>query len=626
MSSTADLVREKARKGLEQLPHLWRALRLVWTAAPRLTLVWGVLTLVLGLLPVVSVFLTRALVDSLVGTMGAGAGWERAREPMLLAAAAAGVLVLAEVLQALSRWIQTAQSEVVRDHMSALLQNKAIAVDLEYYESAQYFDQLHLIRHDVQQRPLALLRSVGGMVQHLLTLASMLVVLARFGIGVPILLVVSTAPAVLALTRYMMREYAWRLRALPEERRAMYFDYTLTGAESAAEVRLFGLGPHFQAIFRMLRGKLRRERLQLARDEGLTGLVAGMLGLAVTGGALAWMVWQALEGRFTLGSLAMFYQAFSQGQRLMGSMLENLSQIYLNSLFLGNFFGFQEIESKIATPPAPVALRACEEASSQALSVAAPPDIRFRGVTFRYPGSDRPALDRFDLDVPAGRIAAIVGANGAGKSTLVKLICRLYDPEAGTVEIGGADARTLDLEALRRAIAVLFQQHSRYALTMRENIALGDLGRATDAAGVEAAARAAGADEPASRLPRGYDTLLSKWFAGGAELSVGEWQRVALARAFFRDASIVLLDEPTSAMDSWAEAEWLDRFRALVQGRTALIVTHRFTTAMRADVIHVMHAGALVESGTHAELLARGGRYAKSWRAQMRHAETAASS
>ena len=607
------MVREKARKGLEQLPFLWRALGLVWTAAPRLTLAWSVLTIVLGLLPVVSVFLTRALVDSLVGALGMGAGWERARGPLLLAAAAAGVMVLAEVLQAVSRWIQTAQSEVVRDHMSALLQAKAISVDLEYYESAQYFDQLHLIRRGVQQRPLALLRSVGGMVQHLLTLASMLVVLARFGIGVPILLVVSTVPAVLALTRYMVREYAWRLRALPEERRAMYFDYTLTGADSAAEVRLFGLGPHFQSIFRMLRGKLRRERLQLARDEGLTGLAAGMLGLAVTGGALAWMVWQALEGRFSLGSLAMFYQAFSQGQKLMGSLLENLSQIYLNSLFLGNFFGFQAIESRIATPAAPVVPPA-----------GGPPEIRFRGVTFRYPGSDRPALERFDLDVPAGRIAAIVGANGAGKSTLVKLICRLYDPEAGTVEIGGVDARSLDLGALRRSIAVLFQQHSRYALTMRENIALGDLGRATDAAGVEAAARAAGADEPASRLPLGYDTLLSKWFAGGAELSVGEWQRVALARAFFRDASIVLLDEPTSAMDSWAEAEWLDRFRALVEGRTALIVTHRFTTAMRADVIHVMHAGALVESGTHAELLARGGRYATSWRAQMRHAAVAA--
>ena len=212
VASTANLVREKARKGLEQLPYLWRALGLVWTAAPRLTLAWAVLTVVLGLLPVASVFLTRALVDSLVGALGTGAGWERARWPLLLAAAAAGVLVLTEVLQALSRWIQTAQSELVRDHMSALLQGKAIAVDLEYYESAQYFDQLHLIRHDVQQRPLALLRSVGGMAQHLLTLGSMLVVLARFGIGVPILLVVSTVPAVLALTRYMVREYAWRLR------------------------------------------------------------------------------------------------------------------------------------------------------------------------------------------------------------------------------------------------------------------------------------------------------------------------------------------------------------------------------------------------------------------------------
>ncbi len=615
MQSTAGIVREKARKGLAQLPYLWRALALVWSAAPRLTLVWAVLTVVLGLLPVASVFLTRALVDSLVASIGAGHGWEKARGPVLLAAAAAGVLLLTEVLQALSRWVQTAQSEVVRDRMSELLHAKAIAADLEYYESPQYFDQLHLIRYDVQQRPLALLRSVGGVFQHLLTLSSMLVVLARFGIGVPLLLVVSTVPAVLALTRYMVREYAWRLRVLPEDRRALYFDYILTSAENAAEVRLFGLGGIFQEIYRSLREKLRHERLELAKDEGLTGLTAGMLGLAVTGGALAWMVWLALAGKFSLGSLAMFYQAFSQGQRLMGSLLENLSQIYLNSLFLGNFFSFLTLESRVVAAARPAALPA-----------GGPPAVRFRGVTFRYPGSRSTALERFDLDVAPGQIAAIVGANGAGKSTLVKLICRLYDPEEGVVEIAGVDVRALDLDELRRSIAVLFQQHSRWALTMRENIALGDLRRPKTSPDVERAAHLAGADEPAARLPLGYDTLLSKWFAGGAELSVGEWQRVALARAFFRDAPIVLLDEPTSAMDSWAEAEWLDRFRAMVEGRTAVVVTHRFTTAMRADVIHVMHAGTLVESGTHAELLARGGRYASSWRAQMRQAEIALSS
>ena len=603
------MVSDKARKGVAQLPHLARALALVWAAAPRLTLSWGLLSVLLGLLPVASVFLTRALVDSLVATMGTGAGWERARTPVLLAGAVAGVLVLTELLQALARWVETAQSEVVRDHMSDLLHERAVAADLEYYESPQYFDQLHLIRHDVHQRPLALLRSVGLMFQNTLTLGSMLIVLARFGLGVPVLLVVSTIPAVLALTRYMVREYAWRLRKLPEERRALYFDYVLTSADHAAELRLFGLGGYFQSLYRGLRAALRADRLRLAKDEGLTGLGAGMLGLAVTGGALAWMVWQAIEGRFSLGSLAMFYQAFSQGQRLMGSLLANLGQLYLNSLFLGNFFAFLQIEPRIAAP-----------GEARAVPAGAPPSLRLRDVTFSYPESERPALEHFDIEVPAGRVAAIVGANGAGKSTVVKLLCRLYDPDAGAVEIGGLDLRTFDPGELRRSIAVLFQQHGRYALTMRENIALGDLLQPAGSPAVERAARAAGADEPAGRLPHGYDTLLSKWFSGGAELSVGEWQRVALARAFFRDAPVVLLDEPTSAMDSWAEADWLDRFRALVEGRTALIVTHRFTTAMRADVIHVMDAGTVVESGTHAELLARDGRYARSWRAQMRHA------
>ncbi len=237
-------------------------------------------------------------------------------------------------------------------------------------------------------------------------------------------------------------------------------------------------------------------------------------------------------------------------------------------------------------------------------------EVRFQSVSFRYPGTQRAALDGFDLTIPAGSIVAIVGPNGAGKSTLLKLLCRFYDPDAGAIELDGMDLRQFALDDVRRSVTVLFQQPVHYNATAGENIALGDL-RVTAPDAVSKAAADAGADEIIDHLPAGYDQLLGRWFADGAELSVGEWQRIALARAFLRRAPILILDEPTSAMDPWAEADWLGRFRRLAGGRTVIMITHRFTTARLADQIHVMSEGRIIESGTHDQLLALNGQYAE---------------
>jgi ATP-binding cassette subfamily B protein len=243
-------------------------------------------------------------------------------------------------------------------------------------------------------------------------------------------------------------------------------------------------------------------------------------------------------------------------------------------------------------------------------------------VSFTYPGGFHRALDGFNLEIPSGKVVALVGHNGAGKSTLIKLLCRFYDPDAGRILVDGVDLRTLDREALRRQITVLFQDPVRYHATVRENIGFGDVNRLTDEARIREAAEASGAMLPIEQLENGFDEILGKWF-GNTELSGGEWQRIALARAFFRQASLIILDEPTSAMDSWAEQDWLARFRALTAGKTALMITHRFTTAMHADIIHVLDKGRVVETGTHEQLVAQGGAYAVSWAAQMREIDYA---
>jgi ATP-binding cassette subfamily B protein len=487
-----------------------------------------------------------------------------------------------------------------------LIHRQSLRADMAFYEWPEFYDHLHRARGEAGYRPVALLENMGSLLQNGITLIAMGLVLVPYGFWLPLVLLVSTLPALYVVLHFTLRQHQWRLRTTPDERRIWYYDWVLTAGETAAEVRLFRLGGHFQKLYQALRQRLRRERLEMAKQQAVAELGASALALMATGGAMAWMIGQALQGRATLGDLALFYQAFQQGQRLMQTLLQNVGQLYANSLFLGNLFEFLALEPRVVDPLHPLPF-------PNILSKG----IRFERVTFRYPGSRRLALEDFNLTIRAGQLVALVGPNGAGKSTLLKLLCRFYDPEAGRITLDGIDLRDLSQEELRGRIAVLFQQPVHYNATVAENIALGDLGRGRSAE-VRAAAHAAGADEIIARLPRAYEQLLGNWFESGTELSGGEWQRIALARAFLRQAPIITLDEPTSALDPWAEADWLARFRTLATGRTAIFITHRFTTAMHADIIHVMDRGRIVESGGHEQLLAQGGRYAESWATQTR--------
>jgi ATP-binding cassette, subfamily B, bacterial len=590
-----------------QLSYFLRTLSLVWNLTRKWTLAWAVLLFVQGILPAAAVYLTKVIVDALVTAVNAGGSWESTRHVLFVALLMGAVLLLLELIQSGSTWIRTAQAEIIRDHLSALIHEKSVNVDIGFYESPEYHDRLEQARNDLSGRPLTLLEASGGLFQNIVTLVAIGSLLVPYGGWLPLALAVSTAPALFVVLHFNLRYHQWWKQTTEDRRWGQYYDSILTSSLVAPELRLFDLGRYFQSMYQRLRTRLRTERLRFTRDQAIARVLASLFGLIISGLVMGWMVWQVLQGQATLGALALFYQAFNQGQGLLRGLLESAGQIYTNTLFLGNLFEFLELKPRVVDPPEPVA-------GPYVLSQA----IRFEDITFYYPGTHKPVLRNFNLTIPAGQIVALVGTNGAGKTTLLKLLCRFYDPQKGRIVVDGRDLRQLAINDLRRMITVLFQWPVPYQATAAENIAYGDLSADPTMSEIEAAARRAGADTIIARLPQGYNARLGRWFSDGTDLSVGEWQRLGLARAFFRQGQIIILDEPTSALDSWAEADWFDRFRSLALGKTAIVITHRLTIARHADIIQVIDAGAIVESGTHDQLLTGGGLYARSWFAQVR--------
>ncbi len=601
--------RQKLLKASYQLVFLPRALALVWQACPQWTVGWGALLFVQGLIPIGVVTLTRSAVNA----AAAYVHHEQEFAPLLGLLVLLGLaMLLNESLNAVLTYVRGVQAELVQDYVTGLIHQQALSLDLSYYETPEYYDNLHRAHVDALNQPLLLLENLGSLMQNGLTLGGLALVLITYAGWLPLILVGSSLPALWAVGKFTLTMHRWRIKNTFAERRMRYFDFLLTARDAAVEIRLFNLGSYFREAYTQVRARLRSERFAITRAQMGAEMVAGAAGLCGMGICAWWLLHRTSQGSGTLGDLALFFQVFSQSQGLLRTLLKNAGGIYNNLLFLENLFEFLSLEPRLTQLPV------LENTGQVVVKTAGPlrKELRLEGVTFTYPGAQHPVFNDFSITFHAGQITAIVGDNGAGKSTLCKLICRLYDPDEGLVTWDGEDLRSFTPEALHREISVLLQEPVRYHASARENIAFGDISRNPTQEEIEQAVHTASADAFIQELPKGYNTVLGKWF-GGAELSGGEWQRIAVARAFIRKASLILLDEPTSAMDSWSEAEWYRRFKEMVRGRTALLITHRFTTAMQADLIHVMREGKVIESGHHEDLMASGGYYARSWQAQM---------
>jgi ATP-binding cassette, subfamily B, bacterial len=572
------------------------SLRLVWESTPGWTFTNIVMSVLRSIFPLMLIWLLKVVVDDITRAVKAG---PMVSDINILWPVLAVVIIwfLDEASSDFSNYVRKKQAFKLETYMYGLLHAKAIKLDLINFERPEYFDCLSRASREAPWRPNSILNNLVSMLRGLLSLLLMAGLILTLHWTLAVLLLVANIPGIWLRLYYADILYNFQRTQTPEARKSAYFNWLLTGDRPSRELRLFGLGNYFISLFKKSFLKQKEEEINIIRRRTVIELISNLFKASALLITLLFIARQTINGKLSLGQMAMFLLAFRQGMMFVKDLFGAMAGLYEDGLFIGDTFEFLNLKESVTA----------------AVPVVAPSPLKKNivvdNLSFTYPGNNFTTISNVSFEIKKGEIIALVGPNGAGKSTLVRLLCRLYDPDSGNVKYDGNDIRNIDPEEYRKLFSVVFQDFMLYNLSAGENIRMGNIDEKNPQSGIKSSAENTGVHELINNLPNGYDTVIGNLFDDSRELSWGEWQKIALARALFRDAPVLILDEPSSALDADTEYDIFSRFREIVKDRTSILISHRFTNVSLADRIIVLDKGSVAETGTHDELMKRGGIY-----------------
>ncbi len=584
-----------------------KSLRAVWLSAPRWAFANMIISLFRSFLPLALVWLIKLLIDEV--TSIAGLGGASVDKLLWLIIAVVLIWLFDEALSDLGTFVRKRQSIKLEAYMFGLLHDKAIRLDLQYFENPDYYDILARASREAPWRPNSILNNLISFFRGSISLLLMLGLLFSFHWALAILLIIVNIPGVWLRLHFSELLYDFHREQTPESRKMSYYNWLLTGSRPSRELRLFDLGKYFETLFKKAFVNTKEEEVNIIRKRTMIDLVSDIF----KAGALFLMFFmiakKTAEGSVSIGEMSMYLIAFRQGMTYLKDVFGSLSGLYEDSVFVGDTFEFLDLEERIK------AVDPVED------NVAFNNKITLKNVSFKYPGNNDNIIDNISLEIKKGEVIALVGPNGAGKSTLVRLLCRLYDTCRGTIEWDGTDIRNFEPASYRKQLSVIFQDFMLYNMSVEDNIVMGDIRKEPDMDKIAEATSNAGINQLIQSLPNSYKTVIGTLFDDSRELSWGEWQKLALSRALYRDAPLLILDEPSSSLDANTEYEIFGRFREIVKGRTAVLISHRFSNLSLADRIIVLDKGKIVEAGSHSELMEGSGLYRTMYEKQTRRFE-----
>lgn len=598
------------RSFLRSLIDMWsKVFALLLFSSPRLSIAVSALTILEMVFGLSALYIFKLLIDAISNELSASSDAVQAHRVYYYLALTAGATLAGVLVQAAANYARIAQSLYVADYVDREIHSRAIQIDLAFFESPKYFDSLERARQAGSQRPAQVISGIFLLLKSSLFLGATLILIAgidwRLGpsILLPVLVVLGVQ------MRFTQRMFNWRTKRIQMERRAQYIDFLMTSNSHAKEVRMGNLGPFLSKRYAGLREVIRREQLLIERHKSIAEGISASVGTMVFLGTTGFLIYRAFQGGVSIGDLILFVLLFRRAEASGREFVGQLTKLYDDQMYLRQLFDFLDTKPQITR----------SKKGTEAVPVKTDGPLVMENVSFQYPGNHQPTLQNINLEIRRGQIVALVGENGSGKTSLIKLIGRLYDPVSGVISVGGTDVRDFDPEEYRRHFSIIFQDYACYADTVRQNIGYGDVNRPLNETRLQQAAEKSDSTDFIKDLKDGFDTLLTRVFDDGQEISIGQWQRLALARAFYPDTDFVVMDEPTSALDPKAEFELFQNFRERLEGRSALVISHRLSTIRQADYIYVLAKGKIVEQGSHDELIAQKSQYASLFEKQGRN-------